>query len=104
MNIGKRFKSYRIKANLSQLEAAKLIGVKNYQLGNYETNRSEPSVDILKKMSQTYHVSLDKMLGNNWVSRDAGAIGNDNDEYIDTDELIKKLNEFIADIDKAKKK
>ena len=104
MDLGKRFKFYRNKAQLTQKEAAEKIGIKDYQLGNYETNRSEPSIDILKKMSQTYHVSLDKMLGNNWVSRDVGAIGNDNDEYIDTDELIKKLNEFIADIDKAKKK
>ena len=58
MNIGKRFKTYRVKANLSQLEAAKLIGVKNYQLGNYETNRSEPSIATLKKMSEVYNSSI----------------------------------------------
>ena len=64
MKYGKRFKTYRVKVNLSQLEAAKLIGVKNYQLGNYETNRSEPSIDTLKKMSEVYNVSIDTLVGN----------------------------------------
>ena len=52
MDLGKRFKFYREKAGLRQNKAAELIGVKNYQLGNYETNRSEPSIDVLKRMKQ----------------------------------------------------
>ena len=62
MDFGKSFKFYRQKANLTQKEAAEKIGIKNYQLGNYETNRSQPSLEILKKMSKVYSVSIDKML------------------------------------------
>lgn len=47
MDFGKSFKFYRQRARLTQKEAADLIGVKDYQLGNYETNRSEPSLAIL---------------------------------------------------------
>ena len=65
MDFGKSFKFYRQKAGLTQKEAADKIGVKDYQLANYETNRSQPSLDILKKMSKAYLVSIDKMLGNN---------------------------------------
>ena len=59
MDYGKSFKFYRQKANLTQKEAADKIGIKDYQLGNYETNRSEPSLDILLKMSKVYLVSID---------------------------------------------
>ena len=64
MNIGRRFKAFRKKANMTQLEAAKCIGVKPYQLANYECNRSEPSIKVLMAMSKTYHVSIDTLLGN----------------------------------------
>ena len=48
MDLGKRFKRYREKQGLTQNQAAELIGINNYQIGNYETNRSEPSIEILK--------------------------------------------------------
>ena len=64
MNIGRRFKIYRKKVNLTQQEAAKYIGVKPYQLANYESNRSEPSLKVLIAMSKTYHTSIDMLLGN----------------------------------------
>ena len=95
MNIGKRFKTYRVKANLSQLEAAKLIGVKNYQLGNYETNRSEPSIATLKKMSEVYNVSIDALVGNLGVKKPKEV-----EEQVDMDEL---LNELTAVVEKMKK-
>ena len=47
MDLGKRFKRYREKQGLTQNQAAELLGINNYQIGNYETNRSEPSIAIL---------------------------------------------------------
>ena len=63
MNIGKRFQLYRRRKHLTQKEAAKLIGVKSYQLANYESNRSEPSLKVLIAMSRVYHISTDQLLG-----------------------------------------
>ena len=63
MNIGKRFQLFRRRSRLTQKEAAKLIGVKSYQLANYESNRSEPSLKTLIAMSKAYHVSIDQLLG-----------------------------------------
>lgn len=68
MNIGRRFKLFRKRKNLTQQEAATLIGVKSYQLANYESNRSEPSIKILIAMSKVYEASIDNLLGN--VSND----------------------------------
>ena len=65
MNIGKRFQLFRRRSHLTQKEAAKLIGVKSYQLANYESNRSEPSLKSLIAMSKAYHVSIDQLLGVN---------------------------------------
>ena len=95
MNYGKKFKTYRVRANLSQLEAAKLIGVKNYQLGNYETNRSEPSIDTLKKMSEVYNVSIDALVGNVRIKKPT-----EPEEHLDMDEL---LNELTSVVEKMKK-
>ncbi len=64
MNIGRRFKLYRKKMNMTQQEAAPLIGIKSYQLANYESNRSEPNIKVLIGMSKVYHVSIDTLLGN----------------------------------------
>lgn len=64
MNIGKRFKLYRQRMQLTQSEAAEQIGVKSYQLANYESNRSEPSIKVLLAMSKVYKISIDQLLGN----------------------------------------
>ena len=97
MNYGKKFKAYRVRANLSQLEAAKLIGVKNYQLGNYETNRSEPSITTLKKMSEVYNVSIDALVGNLRVKKPKEA-----EEQVDMDELLNELTAVVEKMKKAK--
>lgn len=103
MNFGKNFGYYRLKANLTQKEAATLIGIKDYQLGNYETNRSEPSLEVLKKMSQAYRVSIDRMLNNNWMKKEMEPIL-DEGGYVDVDELAKQLNEITEQLNKINKK
>jgi len=102
MDFGKSFKFYRQKAGLTQKEAADKIGVKDYQLGNYETNRSEPSLEILKKMSKVYLVSIDKMLGNKLLANKLAG-ENNQDDYVDIDELLKNLNSVVAKMHKPKK-
>lgn len=99
MNYGRSFKYYRQNAGLTQKEAAELIGVKDYQLGNYETNRSQPNLDVLKKMSKVYHVSIDKMIGNNNLSTDCIK----QSDYVDLDELLAELNAVVEKMNKAKK-
>ena len=63
MNIGKRFQLYRRRRQLTQKDAAKELGIKPYQLANYESNRSEPSIKVLIGMAKLYGVSVDQLLG-----------------------------------------
>ena len=96
MDFGKSFKFYRQRANLTQKEAAELIGINPYQLGNYETNRSQPSLEVLKKMSKAYLISIDKMLGNNVMRYN---VQNEHPEceqdYVDIQEVLKTLTEYV---------
>lgn len=88
MNLGERFKKYRKKAGLTQKEAAQVIGINSYQLGNYETNRSEPSITILKKMSNVYGVSIDTLVGNNTLPEEIEGIK-------EKDNLEQIIKEFV---------
>ena len=102
MDYGKSFKFYRQRAKLTQKEAADLMGINPYQLGNYETNRSEPSLTILKKMSKVYLISIDKMLGNSVLQCKLEKEHPEyTQEYVDINEVLKKLNEYV---DQQKKK
>ena len=102
MDFGKSFKFYRQRAKLTQKEAADLMGINPYQLGNYETNRSEPSLTILKKMSRAYLISIDKMLGNSVLQYKLDKEHSEyTQEYVDINEVLKKLNEYV---DQQKKK
>ena len=104
MDFGKSFKHYRQKAGLTQTEAADLIGIKDYQLGNYETNRSQPSLEILVKMSKVYLVTVDKMLGNNLLRN---KMEKENPEYskdyVDINEILKSLSEYVEQVNKKNK-
>ena len=93
MILGDRFKFYREKVELTQKEAANLLGVKNYQLANYETGRTEPNIATLLKMSSIYNVSLDELLNNQRKI-------NKNRHSEDYNNLLIELNNFLKNIDK----
>jgi len=105
MNVGVRFKRIRESRGLTQKEAAELIGVKYYQLGNYETNRSEPNIATLKKMSEVYRTSIDNLVGNTKLIKNMIAEGylNDKEEVVDLKELTKNLKEIVDKIEKEVK-
>ena len=95
MDIGKRFKFFREKCGMSQKEAADLIGIKYYQLGNYETNRSEPSISILKQMSKIYGVSIDQLVGNNRFKKQMT-----DQEKDEMDKLFEMLDKLVEEYKK----
>ena len=105
MDFGKSFKYHRQKAGYTQKEAAELIGVKDYQLGNYETNRSQPSLEILIRMSKVYLISIDKMLGNNMFrNKYEKDHPNETQEYIDVNEILRTFTEYVNQVNKKNKK
>ena len=96
MDLGKRFALFRNKVGLTQKEASERIGIKPYQLGNYEINRSEPSIETLKKMSHLYNVSIDRLVGNQMKS--TVPIATEQSEKMDLDEIKIALEELLKKI------
>lgn len=63
--IGERIKKYRKKLGMSQKELAKLIGVSNNVLSNWEQGLNRPHVDILPKLCGVLCVTPSMLLGMN---------------------------------------
>lgn len=92
MNIGERFKYYREKVKLTQKEAAELLGVKNYQLANYETNRTEPNIQTLINMSSIYKVTIDELLNNKVQNKSSTHSEDYNNLLLEINEFVKNIN------------
>lgn len=96
MDLGRRLKHFRDMVGLSQKEAAEKLGLKGYQLANYENNRSEPNIATLKRMSKIYQVSIDGLVGNFFKKPEI----HPDDEYIDIEQLKEDLNAILDKINK----
>ncbi len=62
--IGERIKTLRISRKLSQKELARILQVSPAAVCNIETDTRQPSLSMLIKLSNTFHVSVDYLLGN----------------------------------------
>ena len=98
MNLGVRFKHFRKMVGLKQGEAAQLMGIKSYQLANYENNRSEPNISTLKKMSKVYKVSIDGLVGNMMPPK----INEEEMAKYNIDKLLNSLNDLVEVINETK--
>lgn len=82
MKFNETLKACREEKNLSIKSLADIIGVKPYTISDWETGRSEPSINNLIKLSNFFNVRLDFLVGNTLPQ---------DDEY---DEIINIINNF----------
>ena len=52
----------RTKNNMSQAQLAKEIGVTDKAVSKWETGKSKPQVDTLKKLARVLNISIEKLL------------------------------------------
>lgn len=64
MMLGEKLKEFRKKQHLSQIEFAERIGSTQQCVSNYERGVVEPSIDLLMRISGTFHCSVDEIIGN----------------------------------------
>lgn len=62
MNIGKSIKFIRIAADIKQGEMAQKLDVSQNYLSLLENNKSEPSLSLLKKISNVFNVPIGFLL------------------------------------------
>ncbi len=64
MKLGEQLVTLRKENKLSQEQLAEKIGVTRQTISNWELGETAPNPEQLKLLSQIFHVSIDKLLGN----------------------------------------
>lgn len=60
--LGKNIKYYRVQKNYSQQELADLVGVQKMTISNYENEKREPDVEMVKAICKALDVSLNRFM------------------------------------------
>lgn len=58
-----KLKDFRKKLNITQKEIASQLGVSFQTYSSWETERTEPSAEMLKKLADFFGVTVDELLG-----------------------------------------
>ena len=61
--MNERIRSLRIACGSSQVEFARLVGVTKQCVSNWENDNVLPSIDMLLKIADHFHVTTDFLLG-----------------------------------------
>lgn len=62
MHLPNNIRYYRKKMGLNQVAFADLIGAKRNTISDYERGRSNPSIDLIRKMAELFRISLDDLI------------------------------------------
>lgn len=60
---GKHFRAARMAAGLKQTTAARLLGVTQSTISQYENDRVAPTLDTVVRMASVYGCSIDRLCG-----------------------------------------
>ena len=61
----KNLKSVRLENELTQKQIAQQLGVVESCYANWEQGRTEPNIEMLRKLSALLHVTVDELLNDN---------------------------------------
>ena len=61
--LSNRLKELRKQKEINQKEIADFLGINRVTYTGYETNKHEPSLEILLKIASFYKVSVDYLMG-----------------------------------------
>src|SRR5574344_870185 len=91
-------KKLRVKRNITQVDLAKIINVKQETISAYESGKAQPSADALIKMANIMNTSTDYLLGR---IEDDSPLTNFNFKEMNP-KTYKMLNNFIMLKEKQK--
>ena len=93
--LNQRIRILRQARGLSQVELARILGVTKQSVSNWENDNIQPSIEMLKRIAQTFAVSTDYLLGL------------DDSEYIDVrglpQDVVAHLRQLVEDFRTAYK-
>ncbi len=89
-------KKLRVRNNLSQIELAEKLNVKQYVISSWETGRSEPSINQLIELANIFKVPTDYLL-----NKDLIMVSSEDEFNVGANEKIKdSIDEFEECIEK----
>ena len=62
MDFGKRLVDFRKLRGFTQVQLAHLVGVHIAQMRNYETNRSQPTLDVIRNLATALEITADELI------------------------------------------
>lgn len=62
MSFGKRLVELRRKRGLTQQQLCELVGVHVTQLRNYESDRSQPTLEVIRKLALALDITADELV------------------------------------------
>lgn len=83
-----KIKELRKKFDMTQLELAKKLNISQTNYSRYEMGKNSPDIDMLIKMADFFHVSIDTLVGRVYFGIDFSKITDK--EY----EIIRRLTEM----------
>lgn len=91
MNFAHNLKKLRVQHNLMQKEFADIIGVSASTISAYEKGQKVPSINIVKKISETFNVTTDWLIG---LTDDLRST-----DFLTFKGILKSLTAIIAELD-----
>jgi transcriptional regulator with XRE-family HTH domain len=70
MTLGNNIKSFRVGMHITQDELAEKIGVSRSSIANWETDRTEPGVDEIKRLTRLFEIGMDRLVGNGDIKKE----------------------------------
>ncbi|HBA64082.1 MAG TPA: XRE family transcriptional regulator [Lachnospiraceae bacterium] len=69
IQLARNLRALRKNNNLSQADVGTMLNISRQAYSNYETSKRSPDLDILIRLAQIYHVTLDDLLLQNLGNR-----------------------------------
>lgn len=88
MSFNEQLTKLRKRNNITQIELANLMNVKQYVISSWETGRSEPNISQIIKLCDIFKISTDYLLDRHII------ITNSEDEF---NKVIENINKDIKD-------
>lgn len=107
IKIGDRIKNLRKKEGLTQKDMAQILKIPYSTYSNYENNNREPNKELLEKIADVLHVSIDFLIYGDLKETSGVTIALHNDDGIDSElpeEAKKEIENFIEYVKNKYKK
>ena len=96
-NIPQILKACRKKANMTQAQFAKTIGIKRSAYAYYESGRTRPKIETLRTIAKVYGIDVNELISN----KNSDLLHQDQEQKINFD--IKDFNDTFYDLSENEK-